>query len=74
MIALVSSERGASTSSIHYVELLQNDAGHHFQAGDRLAFGSTTVGPWVSDNGGDNWQEITARLPPLYCVRFVAGR
>ena len=39
--------------------------------GDRLAFGSTTGGLWVSDDQGDSWACVTHTLPPIYCVRFV---
>ncbi|HTN67116.1 MAG TPA: exo-alpha-sialidase, partial [Burkholderiaceae bacterium] len=38
--------------------------------GRTLAMGSTTGGLWVSENGGDAWQEITTRLPPIYAVQF----
>ena len=38
--------------------------------GNRLAFGSTTGGLWVSENQGDTWTEITHTLPPIYAVRF----
>jgi hypothetical protein len=38
--------------------------------GDRLAMGSTTGGLWVSVNGGDNWQGIAVRLPPVYAVTW----
>ena len=38
--------------------------------GTRLAFGSTTGSLWVSDNGGDSWQTISANLPPIHAVRF----
>jgi hypothetical protein len=40
-------------------------------SGDRLAFGSTTGGLWVSENQGDSWQTISAHLPPVTCVRFA---
>jgi hypothetical protein len=40
-------------------------------AGELLAFGSTTGGLWVSDDGGARWQAIDARLPPVYAVRVV---
>jgi len=40
------------------------------ESGDRLAMGSTTGGLWVSDDQGDSWTAISARLPPVYCVRF----
>lgn len=39
-------------------------------SGDRLAFGSTTGGLWVSENQGDSWHCISTHLPPVYCVRF----
>jgi photosystem II stability/assembly factor-like uncharacterized protein len=41
-------------------------------AGDRLAIGSTTGGLWVSENQGDRWQEVSARLPPVHAVTFAA--
>ena len=41
--------------------------------GDWLAMGSTTGSLWVSENQGDAWQAVSAHLPPVYCVRFVAG-
>ncbi len=41
------------------------------RSGDRLAFGSTTGGAWVSENGGDSWLEIDGRLPPIYAVTWV---
>jgi hypothetical protein len=40
------------------------------ESGNRLAMGSTTGGLWVSENGGDNWQGIAVRLPPVYAVRW----
>ncbi|MGE0853544.1 MAG: WD40/YVTN/BNR-like repeat-containing protein [Hyphomicrobiaceae bacterium] len=39
--------------------------------GDRLAFGSTTGGLWVSEDQGDSWACITHTLPPVYAVRFA---
>ena len=38
--------------------------------GERLAFGSTTGGLWVSENQGDSWSCISHTLPPVYAVRF----
>jgi hypothetical protein len=38
--------------------------------GDRLAFGSTTGGLWVSENAGDDWTLVTHTLPPVYAVRW----
>ena len=40
-------------------------------AGERLAFGSTTGGLWVSENQGDRWTNIIHTLPPVYAVRFA---
>ncbi len=40
------------------------------RTGDTLAFGSTTGGLWVTEDGGDHWQTVSVNLPPIYCVRF----
>ncbi len=39
--------------------------------GDRLAFGSTTGGLWVSEDQGDSWLGVTHTLPPIHAVRFA---
>jgi hypothetical protein len=39
--------------------------------GDRLAIGSTTGGVWVSEDQGDHWHALPARLPPVHAVRFA---
>lgn len=39
--------------------------------GQTLLIGSTTGGLWLSENGGDDWQEITHTLPPIYAVQFA---
>ncbi len=41
-------------------------------SGERLAMGSTTGSLWVSENGGEDWTLLSAHLPPIYAVRFVA--
>jgi hypothetical protein len=41
------------------------------QKGERLAFGSTTGGLWVSEDEGDNWFCVSHTLPPVYAVRFA---
>src|SRR6185503_11763445 len=43
------------------------------ESGERLAFGSTHGGLWISENGGDAWSAPEARLPPVSVVRFAAG-
>lgn len=42
------------------------------ESGDRLAFGSTTGGVWVSEDQGDQWTLLPARLPPVHAVTFAA--
>jgi hypothetical protein len=40
-------------------------------SGERLAFGSTSGGLWISEDCGDNWTTPEARLPPVSVVRFA---
>jgi hypothetical protein len=40
-------------------------------SGNRLAFGSTTGGLWISEDQGDHWKAPPARLPPILAVTFV---
>lgn len=39
-------------------------------SGERLAMGSTSGGLWISEDGGDSWAALDARLPPVTAVRF----
>ncbi|MCG2585793.1 exo-alpha-sialidase [Massilia sp. TS11] len=39
--------------------------------GRTLAFGSTSGGLWLSDDGGQQWQALDARLPPVYALAFA---
>lgn len=39
--------------------------------GSRLVMGSTTGGAWVSEDGGDSWELLPARLPPVYAIGFI---
>ncbi len=41
--------------------------------GERLAFGSTSGGLWISENGGESWSTPEARLPPIAAVRFASA-
>ncbi|MCH7700900.1 MAG: exo-alpha-sialidase [Planctomycetes bacterium] len=41
------------------------------ETGDRLVFGSTTGGLWISEDQGDSWETVATHLPPIYCTRFV---
>jgi photosystem II stability/assembly factor-like uncharacterized protein len=38
--------------------------------GQSLLMGSTTGGLWSSDDGGEQWQALSAHLPPIYALRF----
>ncbi|HZP65629.1 MAG TPA: exo-alpha-sialidase [Rudaea sp.] len=40
-------------------------------SGERLAFGSTTGGFWTSEDQGDRWRMLDARLPPVHAVTFA---
>lgn len=39
--------------------------------GERLAMGSTTGNLWISDDGGDSWDHVSAHLPPIAVVTFA---
>ena len=40
-------------------------------SGERLAFGSSTGGVWISEDQGDRWAMLDARLPQVYAVTFA---
>ena len=42
-----------------------------YNTGNRLAIGSTTGGFWTSDDEGDTWAALPARLPPVHAVAFA---
>lgn len=54
----------------HAYDLVYRHALAIDSSGDRLAFASTTGSLWVSENQGDRWSQVSAYLPPVYCVRF----
>jgi hypothetical protein len=56
----------------HTYDLIYRHALAVDDAGDRLAIGSTTGGLWLSEDQGDHWQMIPARLPPVHAVTFAA--
>jgi photosystem II stability/assembly factor-like uncharacterized protein len=39
-------------------------------AGDHLAFGTTTGNRYVTTDRGDTWQTVGTNFPPIYSVRF----
>jgi hypothetical protein len=54
----------------HAYDLVYRHALDVDEAGERLAFGSSTGALWISENGGDSWMELSSHLPPIYAVRF----
>jgi photosystem II stability/assembly factor-like uncharacterized protein len=42
------------------------------RSGERLAFGSTTGGLWITEDQGDSWEPLAERLPPIDALCFVA--
>jgi hypothetical protein len=59
---------------VHAYDLVYRHALAIDQSGDRLAFGSTTGGLWISEDQGDRWTCVTHTLPPIYAVQFAARR
>ena len=41
------------------------------ESGDLLVMGSTTGALWISEDQGDRWSQVPARLPPVYAVAFA---
>lgn len=56
---------------VHAYDLVYRHALAIDRTGDRLAFGSTTGGLWVTEDQGDHWTEITHTLPPIHAVTFA---
>ncbi len=55
----------------HAYDLVYRHALDVDATGNRLAMGSTTGGVWTTDDAGETWTELEARLPPVYAVRFA---
>lgn len=55
----------------HAYDLVYRHALAIDRSGERLAFGSTTGGFWTSEDQGDRWQALDARLPPIHAVAFA---
>ena len=36
-----------------------------------LAMGATSGRVWIGEDGGEQWHELEANLPPVYCVRWI---
>jgi hypothetical protein len=41
------------------------------ETGERLALASTTGNLWISEDGGEEWAEVSGHLPPIYSLRFA---
>ena len=41
------------------------------ETGEALAMASTSGGVWTSEDGGNSWAGLDARLPPAYAIAFV---
>jgi hypothetical protein len=63
---------GAGLPQQHAYDLVYRHALSVDETGDRLAFGSTTGGLWISEDQGDHWAEVSHTLPPIHAVRFAA--
>ena len=55
---------------VHAYDLVLRHALAIDDSGDRLAFGSSTGGLWVTEDQGDSWTEVSHSLPPVHAVRF----
>ncbi len=54
----------------HAYDLVYRHALAVDETGERLAFGSTSGGLWISEDGGERWAAPEMRLPPVAAVRF----
>jgi photosystem II stability/assembly factor-like uncharacterized protein len=54
----------------HAYDLVYRHALDVDETGEVLAFGSTTGALWISEDGGESWQEPYSHLPPIYAVAF----
>lgn len=56
---------------VHNYDLVFRHAMDLDPTGDQLIFGSTTGNVYVSEDGGERWQELAEHLPPVYAVRWA---
>lgn len=61
---------GKGLPQSHAYDLIYRHALDLDETGERLAFGSTTGGLWISEDQGDSWTNVSHTLPPVYAVRF----
>jgi hypothetical protein len=58
----------------HAYDLVYRHALDVDETGARLAFGSTTGSLWTTEDGGENWEAVSAHLPPVHAVCFEKER
>jgi hypothetical protein len=39
-------------------------------SGQRIVMGSTTRSAWITEDGGEQWERLSAHLPPIRTVRY----
>ena len=54
----------------HCYEIVFRHAMDIHDDGQTLAMGSSTGNLWISEDGGDQWQNVSHHLPPIYTTRF----
>lgn len=62
---------GNGLPQVHAYDLVFRHALAIDESGDRLAFGSTTGGVWVTEDQGNSWKNVSHTLPPVHAVRFA---
>ncbi|MGZ3438293.1 MAG: WD40/YVTN/BNR-like repeat-containing protein [Polyangia bacterium] len=55
----------------HAYDLVYRHALDIDDGGSTLAMGSTTGNLWLTESQGDDWQQLSAHLPPIHAVRFI---
>ena len=63
-------ELSAGLPQTHAYDLIYRHGLAVDDSGSTLVMGSTSGGVWLSDDAGDHWSTLDARLPPVYAVAF----
>lgn len=74
MIIFIEAQAIRDLPRVHAYDIVYRHALAIDHTGDRLAFGSTTGGLWVSEDQGDRWTCVTRALPPVYAAASRSGR
>ena len=64
-------QHGTGLPETHAYDLVFRHALDVDGTGQQLAMGSSTGNLWISETGGESWQNVSTHLPPIYAVRFV---